>query len=100
MCKNACGEKSAFCPSLKVHGTILNEVTEEMYLGDLLSSDSRNTKNIRNRISKGIGLISQIINLLESVSFGPHYFEIAMLLRESVLINRSPYLPVHLTTYR
>ena len=76
------GKKSAFCPSLKVHGTILNEVTEEMYLGDLLSSDGRNTKNIRNRISKGIGLISQIINLLESVSFGPHYFEIAMLLRE------------------
>ena len=81
------GKHSDFCPTLKVHGTVLNEVSEELYLGDLLSSDGKNTKNIRNRISKGIGLISQIFNLLESASFGPHYFEIAMLLRESILVN-------------
>ena len=81
------GKHSEFCPSLKVHGTVINKVTDEMYLGDLLSSDGKNTKNIRNRISKGIGLISQIMNLIESVSFGPHYFDIAMLLRESVLVN-------------
>ena len=63
------------------------EVTEELYLGDLISSNGKNTKNIKNRISKGIGIISQIMNILESTSFGPHYFEIAMLLRESLLVN-------------
>ena len=81
------GKQSDFCPNLKVHGTVLNEVSEESYLGDLISSDGKNTKNIRNRISKGIGLISQIFNLLESASFGAHYFEIAMLLRESILVK-------------
>ena len=81
------GKQSKFCPSLKVHGTILHEATEELYLGDLISSDGKNSKNIKTRISKGIGLISQIMNILESTSFGPHYFEIAMLLRESLLVN-------------
>ena len=81
------GKPNEFCPSLKVHGKPLNDVSEETYLGDLLCSDGKNIKNIRKRISKGIGLISTIINLLESVCFGPHYFEIAMLLRESVLVN-------------
>ena len=63
------------------------EVTEETYLGDLLTSDGKNTKNIKCRVSKGIGIISQIMNLLEKISFGPHLFEIAMLLRDSMLIN-------------
>jgi hypothetical protein len=63
------------------------EVTEETYLGDILSCDGKNAKNIRSRISKGIGIISQIMNILDGVSFGPHHFEIAMLLRESMLVN-------------
>ena len=81
------GKHSDFCPTLKVHGTIMPEVTEEMYLGDLLSADGKNTKNVKNRISKGIGIVSQIVDLLESTCFGPHYFKIAMLLRESMLVN-------------
>ena len=81
------GKKHDFCPTLKVHGTIMPEVTEETYLGDLLTSDGKNTKNIKCRVSKGIGIISQIMNLLEKISFGPHLFEIAMLLRDSMLIN-------------
>ena len=75
------------CPSLKVHGTIMPEVTEDTYLGDILSSDGKNTKNVKNRISKGLGIINQIFSLLENICFGPHYFEIAILLRESMLIN-------------
>ena len=63
------------------------EVSEETYLGDILSKDGKNTKNIENRISKGIGIINNIFNLLENIVFGNHYFEIALLLRESMLIN-------------
>ena len=81
------GKKHDLCPTLKVHGTIMPEVSQETYLGDILSSDGKNTINIKSRISKGIGIISQILNLLELVSFGPHHFEIAMLLRDSVLVN-------------
>ena len=81
------GRKNKFCPTLKVHGTNMPEVSQETYLGDILSSNGKNTKNIKSRISKGIGIISQIFNLLEVLNFGPYYFEIAMLFRESLLVN-------------
>ena len=67
------------CPTLKGHGTIIPEVTEDVYLGDILSSDGKNTKNIKQRISKGVGVINQIFNLLGNINFGSHFFEIAML---------------------
>ena len=59
------GKKHDLCPTLKVHGTIMPEVSQETYLGDILSYDGKNTKNLKSRISKGIGIISQILNLLE-----------------------------------
>ena len=81
------GGKKESCPELKVHGTIIESVEEDTYLGDLISGDGKNKKNIEKRISKGLGIISQILNLLELVSFGKHYMEIALLLRESMFIN-------------
>ena len=81
------GRRHAFCPTLQVHGTDMPEVNEETYLGDVLSSDGKNSKNIKSRISKGIGIINQIIGLLENICFGPYLFEIAMLLRNSMLVN-------------
>ena len=65
----------------------MKNVTEETYLGDLISCDGKNAKNIAQRISKGIGSITQIIHLLEIMSLGEHYMEIALLLRESMLVN-------------
>ena len=87
MCQDACGEEEWILPTLKVHGKEMPEVTEETYLGDILSADGKNGKNIRSRISKGVGIISQIMNILEGICFGPHQFEITMLLRESLLRN-------------
>ena len=81
------GKRNTFCPTLKVHGSIMQEVTEDVYLGDIISCDGKNTKNVKQRISKGIGIVNQIFNLLGNVRFGAHQFEIAMLLRESMLIN-------------
>ena len=43
--------------------------------------------SIKNRISKGLGIIVQIMNILDEFNFGPHYSEIALLLPESMLIN-------------
>ena len=81
------GAHSRACPVLKVHGTIMETVTEDEYLGDVISSDGKNKKNVEKRISKGIGIITQIMNLLSSVSFGQHYIEIALLLREAMFLN-------------
>ena len=65
----------------------MENVTEDVYLGDVISNDGKNKKNIEKRISKGLGIITQITNLLECISFGQHYMEIALLLRESMFLN-------------
>ena len=81
------GKQTHDCRALKVHGTAMKEVKDDRYLGDILSCDGKNTKNIKDRISKGVGIIANIFNLLEVISFGQYHFEIAVLLRNSMLIN-------------
>ena len=66
---------------------MMEEVPEEKYLGDILSCDGRNTKNIQSRISKGTGIITQIMCILEEVFFGKYFFEVALILRNSLLIS-------------
>ena len=48
--------------------------------GNVISNDEQNSKN---RISKRLGIITGIMNILESVTLGVHYFSTAILLRES-----------------
>ena len=81
------GKENVLCPELKVFGTILEQVKDDIYLGDIVSHDGSNQKNIKSRIGKGLGIISQIMNILETVSFGNYFFEIALTLRESMFIN-------------
>ena len=81
------GKENLLCPDLKVHGTKMGQVTDDKYLGDIISHDGSNTKNIKDRVGKGLGIITQIINILETVSFGIYYFEMAMTLRESLFLN-------------
>ena len=65
----------------------MGQVQEDVYLGDIISHDGSNSKNIKSRVGKGLGKISDIVNILETVSFGSHYFEIAITLRESMFLN-------------
>jgi hypothetical protein len=81
------GRNSDLCPTLLVHGTNMSHVSEDTYLGDVISNDGRNTKNINSRIGKGLGKINDIMNMLEKVSLGHEYFKIALLLRESIFLN-------------
>ena len=81
------GPKNATCPILKVHDTTMENVQEDTYLGDVISCDGRNTKNIKKRISKGLGIITEILYLLEMVSLGEHFIEIATLFREALFVN-------------
>ena len=81
------GKNHDMCPVLQVHGTLMESVTHDTYLGDIISSDGRNTKNVKKRISKGNGISTQIVNLLIPSARGEYYIEIALLLRESMFIN-------------
>jgi hypothetical protein len=67
----------------------MEEVQDEKYLGDILTNDGTNTKNVESRKSKGVGAVSQLMSMLEEISFGPFYFQVAMVLRSTLLINSS-----------
>ena len=54
---------------------------EEKYLGDLISADGSNAKNIKARKDKGFGISDQIISMLTDICFGPHFFQLALVLR-------------------
>ena len=81
------GKYNPVCPVLRVHGTPMECVESDVYLGDVISASGSNTQNIKARISRGNGILAQIRKYLETVSFGAHFFKIALLLRESLFLS-------------
>ena len=55
-------------------------------MGDV-SQDGSNGKNVVKRRKKEIGLISQIMEILNSVSLVQYYFKISLVMRNSMLVN-------------
>ena len=72
---------------LKVYGFSVEMVKNDTYLGDIITHNGMNKLNTEAKVTKGLGLVSQILDILKSVSFGTHYFEIAKTLRNSILIG-------------
>ena len=57
---------------------------EQVYLGDVISVDGKQTTKIEARKKKGLGTINQILDILQTVFFGKYYFEVAMVLSSSI----------------
>ena len=55
---------------------VMEGKTEEKYLGDVISTDGRNIKNVKARIDKGKGIVSRIFSILDRIHFGRFYVEI------------------------
>ena len=66
---------------------IMEETDEEKYLGDVISTDGSNIKNIKARIAKGTGIVNKILTILDGIPFGKHYFKVGVLLRDSLLVS-------------
>ena len=81
------GKPCQSCPPLRAHTTHMDIVTEEKYIGDVISSDGKHTKNITSRRSKGIGISNEIIIILSSLCLGAHYFDVALMLRRAMLVS-------------
>ena len=69
----------------------MEEKSEEKYLGVIISKDGKNMKNIKDRVAKGTGIVKRIFAILDSIPLGKHYFEVAMILRDSLLISSILY---------
>ena len=81
-------EKNKSCHNtLKVHDETMREASKVKYLGDFLNAQGNNNDTINDRVNRAIGIKSQISSLLQSLSLGSYYFEIAMILRESMFLN-------------
>ena len=65
----------------------MKQKSEQMYLGDVVSADGKHDKNVLNRKNKSIGIINQIMEILSSAFFGKYHFEVAMVLRSSLLLS-------------
>ena len=65
----------------------IEEKSEEKYLGDLISNDGRNLKNLKTRVEKGKGIVNKILSILDAFPFGSAYFEIGLILRNSLLVS-------------
>ena len=62
---------------------VMEEVQAEKYLGDILSNDGKNVKNITARRNRGTEIVSQIMEKLNDICFGKHFFKVAIILRNS-----------------
>ena len=60
---------------------------QERYLGDIISDNGTNNKNILSRKNKGLGLVNEISAMLVEAMLGKDHFEIAMLVRNAILVS-------------
>ena len=65
----------------------LENVLHDKYLGDVISVDGKNTKNIAAKVAKATGILKQVKNILEDMCLGPYFFEVALILRNSIFLN-------------
>ena len=66
---------------------VMEVVDDKTYLGDLVSKDGKNVKNIKNRTDKSNGNINKIISTLQERPLGKHTFKAFTLLREGLLLG-------------
>ena len=65
----------------------ISHIDKEKYLGQIISSDGKNTKHISKMRNKGIGLQNKVIQMLETMPGGKFHFVIAKILRNSLVIS-------------
>ena len=57
------------------------------YLGCVIQSNGASTTNIQQRISKGQGIIIDILQILEGIYLGDYHFEAFLLMRNSMFLS-------------
>ena len=66
---------------------VLEMLHEEKYLGEILSEDGKNTKNVMSRKNKGLGLVTKISAMLLEAMLGKEHFETVILIRNAILVS-------------
>ena len=65
----------------------MKDSQEEKYIGDIITGDGKNVKNVLSRKVKGYGIAGDILATLEEVPFGTYKIEAGLCMRNGMLIN-------------
>ena len=65
----------------------MKEAEKEKYLGDFIDSTGNLEATIESRRKKGDGIISEILSIIDEIPLGKYKVEVALTLREAMLIN-------------
>ena len=79
------GKQLRPCSALNAHDKEMDIVAKEKYVGDMVTNNGKHSTNILARRSKGVGIISEIITILDGLCLGRHYFSAALMMRQSML---------------
>ena len=81
------GESSGICPELKVHDKQMLSSDRQKYVGDIISSDGKNTEHIAERTSRGWAIVAEILSILREIPLGKYKIETGLLLRKTMFLN-------------
>ena len=81
------GKSGSKCDVLKIGDKIMQSSNQEKYLGDLVDQSGRIGPTIEARKSKGYGIISEILSILEEIPFGPNRVKAGLILRKARFLN-------------
>ena len=75
--------KCAECPEILVNKTLIKEAHKEKYLGDYITNSASASDTIKDRKSKGYGILGDIRAILEDIPLGNKRLEAGLTLREA-----------------
>ena len=70
-----------------MHDKIIEDSEKEKYVGDIISRNGKPDENIAARRSKGFGIASDILSILDEVLIGSQRIEAGPCMREGMLLN-------------
>ena len=85
------GNKKENCKDLAVHTHKMHESSQEKYLGDLIDQTGTQRATIRDRKSKGYGIVSQVLAITKEAPLGKWRVKSGLLLRNAWLVNSILY---------
>ena len=67
--------------------TEIKEVKDKKYLGEILTSDNKNEKNIKDKLNKATGNVNKIIDSITERPYGKHKYKAAKLMRDGMIVT-------------
>ena len=82
-----CGKATRLCPDLKVHKETMHASEEERYLGDQITKNAKHAQTVSKRRAKAYGIISDIMQILDTIGDRTRKIKVGLQLRQAWFIN-------------